>query len=395
MWSLIAWTASFSAFSVAAIRSFSACSASLIAVSVPSRPPSRPPWRPRSPPSRPGVPAMRSSVCWACWRLISMPLRCSVDELGLGVGQLQHLLRREPGGLAEPLDVAGELRDVGAPPADGVDDPVPRLGQLLHRLLGPPDGLEVRRWPASVVSVYSVCAFLWAAFAFSCTSPWWSTASDSALYCRTLAPAASAARRASRRRRPGSPGSRSTLRPSSSRSGSRSSTSSLNPVSPRLVALYSSLPVSRTYLLERRRRRSAPPPGPWCTPRPRRCRTPRASAAAFGVGGEQLHPDGQRGDGAGHLAEVDRGLGPSLSPSARASAMYSPICPMATPAEPATPARAPMSWVVLPTMLASTLLDESGRLPEGVGALLGALERVTQTARSARRACRRARWPAP
>ena len=37
--------------------------------------------------------------------------------------------------------------------------------------------------------------------------------------------------------------------------------------------------------------------------------------------------------------------------------MYSPICPMATPADWATPANAPRSWVALPTMLASTLLE--------------------------------------
>ena len=43
--------------------------------------------------------------------------------------------------------------------------------------------------------------------------------------------------------------------------------------------------------------------------------------------------------------------------------MYSDIWPMATPAEPATPPSAPRSCVLLPTMLASTLLDDSADLP--------------------------------
>ena len=54
---------------------------------------------------------------------------------------------------------------------------------------------------------------------------------------------------------------------------------------------------------------------------------------------------------------------PSLSPLPAASAMYSPIWPIATPADPATPPSAPRSWVALPTMLASTDLDESAERP--------------------------------
>ena len=53
---------------------------------------------------------------------------------------------------------------------------------------------------------------------------------------------------------------------------------------------------------------------------------------------------------------------PILSPELAASTMYSPIWPIATPADPAIPPNAPRSWVALPTMFASTRLGRVGGL---------------------------------